>query len=145
MTRNRLASFAGLIALSALLPAPASAAEPSTATRCYSDVRLVPETGDVVGSRLLLRVTGDRAEGTLEFFQGNPVPVRAALVGTIKTGRVTLSASESEAHVPFTISGLSSKRRFRGTIAFNRGTLTETDSLVLLSVPVKECGSASPP
>ncbi len=144
MKRSHLLSSAVLVAVSALLPVRASAAGPSTATRCYSDVRLVPETGDVVGSRLLLRLTGDRAEGTLEMFEGSPVPVRAALAGTNQNSRVTLSASESSAHVPFTISGLSNKRHFRGTIAFDRGTLTDTESLVLRSVPVDQCGSPAP-
>ncbi len=128
-----------------LLGLPSSATEPASVSRCFSSVRVYPETGDTGGYRLHIVLRGAEASGTLEFFEGSSTPTRVQLTGSFKRGSVLLSSDRNALSVPFILSGAPGTRSFKGSIAFDRGALTDTDAINIPSVSLKQCVSTPTP
>ena len=128
--------------LAAAFAVSGAAAEPTTTSHCFSNVRVHPETGDTAGYCLHVLLRGTVASGTLAFYEGSAAPAYVPLQGSFKRGSLVLSSVPHSSSVPFTLSGSPGSRTFEGTIAFNRGTRTETERVSLPAAPLAQC---SPP
>ena len=136
---------AGGLFVTVILGSPSSATEPSSVSRCFSSVRVYPETGDTGGYRLHIVLRGAEASGTLDLFEGSSTPTRVQLRGSFKRGSVLLSSDRDAPSVQFILSGAPGTRSFQGSIAFDRGTLIETEAINIPSVPLKQCASTPTP
>ena len=140
MNRHSLQSGAlafGLLA--AAFAASGSAPEPTSTSRCFSNVHVHPETGDTVGTRLHLVLHGSVASGTLAFYEGNATPTRVQAQGSFERGYLVLSSVPNSSSVPFTLSGSPGSRAFEGTITFHRGATTDTERVSFPAVPLTQC------
>lgn len=71
------------------------------ATRTYSDVTEVEETGDLLGTELTVEVAGETVTGTLRHYEGTqPAPI--AVAGRLAGDALTLNGSFAEGTVQIT-------------------------------------------
>ena len=95
--------------------------------RIYSNVHCVAESGDVVGTQLILTDTDGKAHGALDVFEGSPQPVHAELTGSSSNDRVLLNGDDAHARK---LIGKKSSHSFRGTVTRDNGT----EDLILRNV-----------
>jgi len=80
----------------------------------YSNVRVVPETGDTIGVRLAFQVQAGKVVGQLDEFEGSDKPFSTQLSGEIHGTRIR--AAGTNVHGPIRIQGKLDKKKISGVL-----------------------------
>lgn len=104
---------------------------PSSSVVMFSDVRVVEDTGDTVGTELVIRATGEQLCGVLRQFEGSPISSVVPLSGYRYRGRLSLRGEQGELRV--TVDGTEDESSFAGVVIFLVG---ETPHEVTVLLPI---------
>lgn len=105
-----LPGYAALLIV--LVPVLVTAQAPQT----YSDVNEVEETGDLVGTELILSFAGEKVAGTLRHYEGTE-PAAIAVTGRLDGAALTLSGSYPDGKVQIT--ARFAKNRIVGKLSYH--------------------------
>jgi len=92
----------------------------------YSDMRVIEDAGDVVGTEIKMVYAEDHFQGELQFAEGTPG--RPVLVNVIQEGSAVTSAVPHDSELPGSFTGEVSDGLLRGTFHFKDGG---TEAIVL--------------
>ena len=100
---------------------------------CFSDVHRVQESGDIVGTELLLRISGETVTGILKYYEGF-TPISSDVTGTTRGGVVEVVGAIPGGRVEIT--GARTPRAFTGKILVK---LERQDNFQQIALPSVSC------